>query len=164
MKILQVIIFLSLVNPYVAAQMIDPGHDLHHDDHQHKTNEFGAGNYLTYITGEKEFAYGLHLHYLRSFRESRFGIGVGYERLFDDHNHQTVGIIGTFRPLHGVVISLSPGLLLKSEANSSIKPVLHAEAMYEVELGSLHVGPAVDFSKAAGDAHFSVGVHIAYGF
>lgn len=139
-------------------------HDNSKQHHEHPKNEFGLGNYLSYLAGEQEFAYSLHIHYLRSFEESRFGAGLGYEQIFDEHRHRSLIIIGAFRPASPLVLSLAPGILFGNLENPGIRFTLHAEAVYEFEIGNFHLGPALEFATTFDEYHIGVGLHVAFAF
>ena len=158
------VIMLMWISPLdLRAQHKEHDHD-HNHHHDHPKNEIGLGNYLSYLPGEGETAYALHIHYLRSFEHSRFGAGIGYEQIFDEHNHRSLTIIGAYRPISPLVLALAPGILLGTEEEPGIRFALHAEAVYEFELGHFHLGPALEFATTFEEYHIGVGLHIAYAF
>lgn len=157
--ILALLQFANIINAQVHES-----NDHHDHDHHHPTNEIGVGNYLVYIAREKETAYGIHLHYLRTFKESNFGVGLGYEQIFGEHDHKTLGIVGSYRPISPLVLSLAPGILFPGGENSTMHFALHIEAVYEFEIKSFHLGPAIEYAYAANEFHVSIGLHLAYGF
>ncbi len=154
------ILVLLISGTGVIAQSHEP--DNHHQ--HHPQNEAGVGNYIVYLPGEKEFAYALHVHYLRTFEESDFGMGLGYEHIFGEHDHKTLGIVGTYRPISPLVLSLSPGVLFPGRERSTMSFALHAEAVYEFDINSFHLGPAIEYAYASNEFHLSFGLHFAYGF
>ena len=156
--------FLILLIFFWGKDIIAQSNHADHDHHHHPKNELGLGNYLVYLAGEKELSYGLHVHYLRTIEDSKFGVGLGFEQIFDEHDHQTIGIIGSYRPIYPLVISLSPGILLKGGERSTVNFALHAEAVYEFEINNFHLGPAIGFGYASSEFHVSFGLHLAYGF
>jgi len=158
MKTLNIIILFALTQTLFAQSP-----DSHLDSDNHK-NEFGIANSPIYIINEKEFAYGLHAHYIRSFNETRFGIGIGYERIFDEHKHNSVGVILSYAPIEHLAISLSPGIIFNDNNASDLHFGLHFETLYEFEIGIFHVGPAAEFAYSADDYHISLGVHLGFGF
>lgn len=140
-------------------------HHKHSDHlHAHPENEIGLGNYLSYLAGEQEFAYGLHLHYLRSLDDTRFGAGIGFEKLFDEHGHQSLTIIGTYRITSPLIFSLAPGILFPNPENPAARFVLHMEATYEIEVGSFHIGPSLEFATTFDEYHMGLGLHVALTF
>ncbi len=145
----------------VGAQVNEHDHDS--DQEHHHKREIGIANMAVYFSGEKTYAYGLHLHFVQQISESAFGLGLGYERIFDDHQHQTVGIVAAFRPIDRLTISASPGLAFESEVSAG-RFALHLEAVYEFELGDYHIGPLFEVAYDPEDVHLSLGLHIGYGF
>lgn len=135
----------------------------HHDHHDHHKNEIGIANSPVYFVKENVIVYGLHFHYLRNISTSRFGLGLGYERIFDKHKHNTLGIVGSYRPVDGFSINISPGLTFE-EQNKSPAFALHLETSYELEFNNFHFGPAVEVAYDPEDYHLSLGIHIGYGF
>lgn len=143
----------------VKAQSDD--HDQHH---HHHVSELGIANAPVYFVNEKELAYGLHLHYIRMKPHSQFGIGLGYERIFDDHGHNTFGIVGAYRPTDRVVINLSPGITFEDGESDHSAFALHFETSYEWEIDYLHIGPVFEVAYDPEDIHISLGLHIGIGF
>jgi hypothetical protein len=116
-----------------------------------------------YFLREKIFTYGLHLHYIRALHNSKFGFGFGYERIFDDHQHQTIGFVSTYRPIDKWSINLSPGLTFEKD-NKTPNFALHAKTSYEFEFKNFHIGPAFEIAYDPEDYHISLGLHLGYGF
>ena len=133
------------------------------DKHDHHANEIGIANAPVYFIKEKEFAYGLHIHYVRNIPKSKFGIGLGYERIFDEHKHNTVGLVAAFRPIDKLSLNISPGLTFE-DGNSKVDFALHLETSYEFEINDFHIGPVIEFAYDPEDIHLSIGLHIGYGF
>ena len=134
----------------------------HH--HEHPKNEIGIVNAPVYLVKEDALAYSIHVHYLRMIEDSKFGFGLGYERLFNEHDHNTFGIIGMYRPFHGLSFSFSPGLTFEDEDSSELNLALHFETVYEFEFHHFHIGPTLGFAYDPEDYHISLGIHFAYGF
>ena len=146
-----------------TVELFAQEHVTEQHNHDHHKNEFGVANSPVYFVNEKEFAYGLHLHYVRTISDSKFGIGLGYERIFDEHKHNTIGIVGSYRIVEGLSINASPGITFEgggSEANFA----LHLETAYEWEVSDFHIGPSFEFAYDPEDYHISLGIHIGYGF
>ena len=156
MKLLLVLIFGLIANS-VCSQ------EINHNHHHHKY-ELGLANSLVYFAGENEYAYGLHLHLVRNIVHSKFGYGIAYERVFDEHRHNTIGIVGSYNPISTLHINIAPGLAFEDSEPSDFKFAFHAEASYDFELGFLHVGPLLEFAYDPEEYHISLGLHIGYGF
>jgi hypothetical protein len=136
----------------------------HHQHHPHASNEIGLANNLVYLAEEGEFSYGLHLHYIRIVGESRFGVGLGYEQIFDDHLHRNVGVVGSYRILHGLFLNISPGITFIGRSEPEKFFALHVEVTYEFELGPFHLGPVLEYAFSEHGYHLSAGLHLAYTF
>lgn len=157
------IFFLVFVAFSGVAMAQDIEHDEHEHEHDHHRHEVGIGNSPVYFTGENGLAYGLHLHYIYNLPESKFGVGLGYERIFDEHKHNTIGVVGNYRPIDKVSLSLSPGLAFE-EGSSAAKFALHFETAYEFEVRNFHLGPVFEVAYDQEDVHISLGVHVGLGF
>ncbi len=131
--------------------------------HEHHKNEIGIANAPVYFVKEQVFAYGLHLHFVRNIPKSKFGFGLGYERIFDQHKHNTFGLVGTYRPIENLNFNVSPGLTFE-DGSSTGRFALHLETSYEWEIKNVHIGPAFEFAYDPEDYHISLGLHIGYGF
>jgi len=155
---LLVILLLNLFTSNLDAQTDD-----HSNNHDHHKYEIGAANSAVYFIKEKEFAYGLHLHLIRNILHSKFGFGLGYERVFDEHKHNTIGLVASYRPIDRLSLNVSPGVAFEDNS-STAKFALHLETAYEFEIKSFHIGPAFEFAYDQEDYHVSLGLHIGYGF
>ena len=133
------------------------------DNHEHHKNEIGVANSLVYFVQEKVFAYGLHMHYVRNITKSKLGLGLGYERIFDEHRHNTIGLVAAYRPIENLSVNVSPGLSFE-DGDQELSFALHLETSYEFEIKNFHIGPAIEFAYDPKDIHISIGVHIGYGF
>ena len=158
MKTLCLIILLASTQILIAQS---PNSVVTSDNHK---NEFGIANSPVYIIKEKEFAYGLHAHYIRGLKETKFGIGVGYERIFDEHKHNTIGVILSYAPIEHLDLSLSPGITFNDNDPSELNFGTHFEILYEFEIGVLHLGPVAEFAYSVKDYHISLGLHVGFGF
>ena len=153
---------LTLFSVTLFAQETEPS-DHHEDHHEHHKNEIGIANSPVYFINEEVFAYGLHLHYVRHLPESKLGLGFGYERIFDEHKHNTFGLVAVYRPTEKLSFNLSPGFTFEDNS-SKANFALHLESTYEFEINDFHVGPTFEFAYDAEDLHISLGLHIGYGF
>lgn len=133
------------------------------DNHEHHKNEIGIANSPVYFIKEKVFAYGLHFHYVRNIPKTKFGLGLGYERIFDEHKHNTFGLVGTYRPIENLSFNVSPGFTFE-DGNKTTNFALHVETSYEFEIKNFHIGPAFEFAYDPEDYHISLGLHIGYVF
>ncbi|MEE4177111.1 MAG: hypothetical protein V2I46_06330 [Bacteroides sp.] len=133
-------------------------------NHDHHKYELGLANSLVYFAGEKEFAYGLHIHLVRNINHSKFGLGLAYERIFDEHKHNSIGVVASYNPLKSWHINIAPGIAFEDAEPSDLKFAFHAETIYDFDIGNFHIGPLLDFAVDPEDYHFSFGLHIGYGF
>ncbi len=133
-------------------------------NHDHHMYEIGVANSCVFFVGEKEFAYGLHIHLVRNIKHSKFGYGIAYERIFDEHKHNTVGIVGSYVPFKTMHLNIAPGIAFEDSEPSDFKFSFHAETSYDFNLGNFHIGPLLEFAFDAEDYHISLGLHIGYGF
>lgn len=132
-------------------------------NHEHHRNEIGIENSPVYFINEKVLAYGLHIHFVRNIPKTRLGIGLGYERIFDDHRHNTFGLVGIIRPAENISFSVIPGLTFEDKEKSA-RFSIHLEAAYEWEIKDFHIGPVIKFAYDQEDYHTGIGLHIGYGF
>lgn len=161
------IAFLILICSSLFAQ--EDSHD--HEGHHHHSFEIGIANAPVYFLNEKEWTYGLHLHGIYTFPHSKWGIGLGYEQIFDEHEHKTFGVVGSFRPIPPISIILSPGITMENgedepghSEESEILFAAHFEVAYEFLFGDFHIGPVSEVAYDPEDIHLSLGLHIGYGF
>jgi hypothetical protein len=164
MSIKQIItIAIIFISVYAHAQ--DHSSSTNHN-HQldHSNNEIGIANSIVYFVNAKETAYGLHLHYIHYFHQTKFGAGLGYERVFDEHKHNTFGVIGTYSPVNSLTLSFSPGITFEDEHSDELKFACHFEVTYEFEIGDFHIGPVAGIASDPEDYHLGIGIHLGYGF
>ena len=101
---------------------------------------------------------------INQLNESKFAVGLGYERIFDEHKHNTIGVVGVYRPIDRLSFNLSPGITFEGESANEINFAFHAETTYEFEINNFHIGPVIEFAYDPEDIHLSLGIHIGYGF
>lgn len=161
-KILSSRILFTLLLPFLAGSIFaqDDGHD---HGHSHHSFEIGVANAPVYFLKEKEISYGLHLHGIYTFPHTRYGIGLGYERIFDEHEHQTIGLVGSYRLIDPLSFIVSPGITFEKEEETETAFAIHFETAYEFELGDFHIGPVAEVAYDPEDIHLSLGIHIGYG-
>ncbi|MCB9033012.1 MAG: hypothetical protein H6553_04170 [Chitinophagales bacterium] len=133
-------------------------------NHNHHRNEIGIANAPVYFVKEKSFNYGLHLHYIYNFPNTIFGLGFGYERIFDEHKHNTIGLVACVRPFEPWSINFSPGIAMEGADNFKPMFAFHLETTYEFEIKNFHIGPVAEFAYDKEDIHLSLGLHIGFGF
>ncbi len=139
-------------------------HTVNAQNHDHHKNEIGIANAPVYFVKEREFSYGLHMHYMHNIPSTKFGIGIGFERIFDQHKHNTVGIVGSYRPIDPLCLIISPGITFEDNDGSEANFALHIESTYEFEINNFHIGPVLEFAYDSEDYHISLGLHLGYGF
>jgi len=161
------LLYLSFIGLQAFTQTESHEHHNHQHGHSHDghhKNEIGVANAPVYYVKEKEFTYGLHLHYIHQLGSSKFGLGLGYEKIFDDHEHQTVGLVANYRFPNGVSFNVAPGVTWEHNHTDELNFALHLEAVYEWEFGNFHLGPVAEFAYDPEDYHLSLGLHLGYGF
>lgn len=121
------VILLGLLTDNIYSQ--EEHHTDDHHKHHHHKYDLGVGNSLVYFPNEKEAAYGFHLHLTRNIAHSKFGYGIAYERIFDEHKHNTIGLLASYNPFGGLHISLSSGAAFEDHAPSELNFAFHAEAV-----------------------------------
>jgi hypothetical protein len=158
----------------VMAQDDHDGHDHSgHDheseqesksEHEHHRHEIGVANSPVYFINEKKVNFGLHMHYLYSLAGTKFGVGVGFEQIFDEHEHRTLGVVFSYRPVDKLTLIASPGVTTEQDERDNYRFALHLESTYEFEIGDLHLGPVFEVAYDPEDIHISLGIHIGVGF
>lgn len=161
------ILFLILIYQTSAAQ--DHDHDHDHDDHtgteqeHHHLHEIGVSAAPVYFVKADELSVATHLHYTYYLPNTKFGLGIGYEHIFDEHKHNFIGAEFSYRIIHPLSISLTPGVVFEGEHPDEKDFALHLETAYEFELGAFHVGPAFELAWHSEDYHLSLGLHVGLG-
>lgn len=129
----------------------------HEHNHEH---EIGFSASPVYFVNENQFSVATHLHYVYNFPHTKWGVGAGYERIFDEHNHNFIGIEVNYRPVHRLTLNLSPGVAFEGEHKDEKDFALHFETVYEFEFGAFHIGPVMELAYHPEDYHVSLGIHI----
>lgn len=153
---------LSVVPAAAQAGEAEPHHA--HHGHDGGSLEIGLSNSFVYDLGEGEGAYGVHMHSTYIFDESPFALGLGYEVIFGHHLHQSLGLVGCYRPLDSMALCVIPGVVLPTDEEDALDFVIHVEATYEMSLRGVHIGPTIGFAQDSEDSHLSVGVHTGVEF
>ena len=163
MKLQLILTFFTIVlSINIFAQTTELSHK-ETNNHEFHKNEIGVANSPVYFVKEKVVSYGIHIHYVRNILKSKFGLGLGFERIFDEHKHNTLGLVATFRPIEKLSFNVSPGLTREGN-NPNTSFALHLETSYEFEIHNFHLGPVFEFAYDPEDIHISLGLHIGYGF
>jgi hypothetical protein len=158
------IVLSSLSFFYLSAQEEDHhDHETNHEHEHHHSHEIGFSVAPVYFIEEGNLSLSTHLHYTYYIPETKFGIGLGYEHVFDEHKHNFVGAELSYRIIHPLSISLSPGVLYEGEHPDEKQFALHIETAYEFEVGAIHIGPAFEVAWHPEDIHVSLGVHFGLG-
>ncbi len=113
---------------------------------------------------EKENAYGLHMHLVKNSNHSALGFGIAYERIFDEHKHNTIGLVGSYYLFESLHINLTPGVTFKDNEPLNMKFAFHAGTSYNSSVGNFHLGPMLELAFDPEDYHISIGLHMGYGF
>lgn len=154
------ILFLGL---FFSTKLLSAQH-AEEPEHSHHKNEIGIANSPVYLIKDKEIAYAFHMHYIRSVGDSKFGVGLGYERIFDEHKHNTFGIVGSYSPIDRVLVNISPGISFEDNSSSDVHFAFHLETTYDFEFKNFHLGPILELAYDKEDYHISFGLHIGFGF
>jgi hypothetical protein len=154
------LVFLFYITP--AQNNHNHEHHQHADVHKYHV---GVGGAATYLISESKFAPGVHVHFIRQFgHQNRWGLGLGYETIFDEHQHNGVNLLVNYHPLKHLSVNAVPGIIFtEHDGEKERKPAFHTEAVYEFNVGKLHLGPMVGFGFDEEHSHFSVGVHAGMG-
>jgi len=175
-KITITLLFLLSALLSFAQNSAEHNHDdkcEHHDHKHHKdtgsehgahfhVNDFGFANGMVYNLGENSAAWGMHLHYVRGVNKY-LGVGIGYESVLGEHFHQTFTGFVRYKFFKHFVLNAGPGITIPNEENPEYEFVSHFELSTVFELGKFHLGPMVGYGLGH-EQHFTVGVHLGYGF
>jgi hypothetical protein len=157
------IVCLLFFSINVAGQEDEHDHDHLHDVHKY---HLGVGIAGTYLTGEQLLAPGIDLHILRQLGEKQnWGMGLGYEIVFKENIHNNISLMGNVHPVKFLAINAGPGFTFgKHDNEMEFSPALHAEAVFEFDINKIHIGPVAGFGIDKEESHYSLGVHVGYGF
>lgn len=160
-KIFSLFFFVFLGSVLFAQE---PEHDHEHEHEHHHKHEIGASVGPIYFVNEEELSVAAHFHYVYNFEHSKFGLGAGYEQVFDEHKHRFIGAEFSYRPVHRLTLSLSPGIAFEGAEDINRDFAVHFETSYEFEMGIFHIGPVAEVAWHVNDYHVSLGVHFGFGF
>ena len=142
-------------------------HCQEHGDHFHD-KELGLSTAPVWFVGSDEpVALGLHAHFIKRLGEAPFGIGLGVEYIADEHQHQTYSVLGQWTPIPALHLVIAPGVALEQEEGEDGLEAgwaCHFEVVREFEIGSLDVGPSLEYAIDAHGAHVAIGLHIGIPF
>lgn len=162
---LSIILFclFNFIIPEISGNERNDDHNHLHDQHKY---HLGFGVAGAYLTNEQKIAPGFHLHLLRQLgKEQKWGLGLGYEAIFKDNLHSGINLLANWHPIKFLSFNAGPGLVFgKHDGESEILPAFHTEAVFEFDLNKLHIGPMAGFGIDSEELHFSVGVHVGFGF
>lgn len=133
----------------------------HEKEHKHHKNDIGIANSAVFLMGENEWAYGLDLHYIRNIKDSDFGLGVGVEKIFGEHNHTTIGVVGSYNIYEDWSINVTPGISFESD---EVKFNAHLETSYVFDISVFHIGPVISVASDFKETHLGFGIHIGFGY
>ena len=156
-----VLFFVLFSGLSAFGQALEQNHE-HEHRHDHDL-ELGVALNPVYMIAEQEWTSGLHVHLVKNIGHTPWGLGLGYERIFDDHQHSTAGIVGSYRFTPEWVVNISPGLTWEGAHTDELLPAVHFESAYEFLVGELHIGPAIEYAWDPADSHFSIGLHLGLG-
>lgn len=162
--IFYIILFFAFNSLFAQNNVNDSLHNGHGHEHEHHKNEMGIANSPVYLLHEKNFCYGLHIHYIRNINNSKLGLGLGFERIFDEHKHNTFGLVAKYRIIDELSFIVSPGIMLEDENLNKINFALHLETEYEFDIDPFCIGPVVGCAFDSEDIHISIGVHFGVVF
>ncbi len=164
LRFLFLIIFLTVIATSLSAKY------KHDDDHKHLNDDhnyhLGFGIAGTYLSVEQAVAPGFHIHFIRQLGvERKWGIGLGFESIIEENIHSSLNLLGNWHPVDFLSLNAGPGLVFaKHEGETEILPAFHTEAVFEFNLGGIHLGPMLGFGIDSEESHFSLGVHVGFGF
>ncbi len=147
----------------IAFTQNDKSPDILKNKHIDYHSHFGLATGPVYILNENAFALGLHLHYMRLINvgNTHFGIGLGLEAIYDEHRHYATSLNLSYLPIHELTITVAPGIQFAPESEDF---TTHFEAVYEFEIGKMHIGPVAEYAWAPNDAHVMFGLHLGFSF
>jgi hypothetical protein len=147
----------------VAGQVSELDHDDMHDVHKY---HLGVGIAGTYLNGEQLLAPGIDLHILRQLgHKQNWGLGLGYEIVIKENIHNNISLMGNVHPVKYLAINAGPGFTFgKHDGETEFSPALHTEVVFEFDINKIHLGPVAGFGIDKEEWHYSLGVHVGYGF
>ncbi len=162
-KILLILVWTNFLILNVSGQVKEENRTHQHDKHKY---HLGFGVAETYLKSENGLAPGFHLHFLRQLgQEQNWGVGLGYEAIIEENIHSSINLLANYHLSDILSLNAGPGLVFaKHDGESEILPAFHTEAVFEFSLGGIHIGPMAGFGIDREESHFSLGVHVGFGF
>ncbi len=156
--------FISFTKINAQKNITDTQQAPKYHKHENNRNEIGLANSPVFLLNEKNLCYGFHIHYIKNINHSKFGIGLGYERIFDEHKHNTFGIVASYELIDKLTFNISPGLMLEDENLKKANLAIHFETAYEFKIKYICIGPVFETAFDAKDIHMSIGLHLGIDF
>ena len=142
----------------------------HNHNHSHN-NEIGMAIGIVPGHEGEENNLGVHLHYVKGLgKHNHFGIGLSLETILDEHQHNSMSLLGLYHFDNGFTIAYAPGILIsehdesEDHESSEFKFTHHFEFYYEFELDKFHIGPEIDIGFEEEGIHYMLGVHLGIDF
>ena len=135
----------------------------HNHNHNHN-NEIGMAIGIVPGHEEEKNNLGLHLHYVKGFgSHNHFGLGLSLETILDEHQHNSISLLGLYHFDNGFTIAYAPGILFSEHnGNSETLFTQHFEFYYEYELGKFHIVPQFDIGIEKENIHYMFGIHFGF--
>ncbi len=141
------------------------GHSDGPEGHHGSAWEVGFALGAVSLVLEDELAFGAHAHVTRSVPGwQRLRLGLGLESVLDEHGHLNAALVVNVHVIAGLSVSVAPGVLVLREDHGGwgTRFSSHFEALYDFDLGPLHVGPMLEYSYASVDQHLMLGLHMGF--
>lgn len=127
--------------------------------------ELGYSTNISYLKYEATFSPQLSLYYKRNV-SGFFAIGAGYNAIFDEHFHNTLHLITSFRLYRELFVSINPGLVFKSyRGRAQTLYSLGFSTNYQMNISEkIHVGPKAEVVVAQDDMNYLLGFNMGLSF
>jgi hypothetical protein len=162
-KSLILFIVLNLIFLSVSGQ-----HDEHEHQHLHDFHKYhlGFGVAGAHVLSTNGISPGFHLHLLRQLGDERnWGIGLGYEAIVEENLHNGINLLANWHPVDFLSLNAGPGFTFGNhDEKIEVSPAFHTEVVFEFNVGNIHIGPMAGFGIDKEESHFSLGVHVGFGF
>ncbi len=131
--------------------------------------EVGLSVGYAYLKEDKENGFNFHLHIMKRLPgegvQRYLSIRVGAETIISKEKHYGAMISLAANLWRNLVFSVSPGMEWADHNGKwESKYATHLEVTYILENSSIHYGPAVSYSKARDEQHYTVGIHLGFPF